>query len=66
LEILPTGESGYMMTKTLKELQQYIHEEVVKIESGAITPKERPYISSGLSGDEGLNSPLLSLVYVTY
>jgi hypothetical protein len=54
LEILPTGESGYLMTKTLKELQLYIHEQVVSIQGGINTPVDRSRAnrSSGLATDD--------------
>jgi hypothetical protein len=54
LEILPTGESGYLMTKTLKELQLYIHEQVVSIQGGINTPVDRSRAnrSSGLATED--------------
>ena len=46
LEVLPSGESGYRMTKTLKELLQYVQETISKIESSNTSPMRNIHVNT--------------------
>jgi hypothetical protein len=56
LEILPTGESGYKTTKTLKELLSHIHSIVVQTDSEA-SSKTDSAAAGGDDGDDGDDEP---------